>query len=131
MAQNEYSGGTAARKRGGKLAYLSGLAAEGIAERHYESLGRPVIENRWRGEAGEIDLIAEDGDTVVFIEVKKSKTFDRAAESLSRRQMERIMIAAQEYAGRLAAGLLTEMRFDVALVNAQGDIRIVENAYCQ
>lgn len=114
---------------GGLVGYLSGLAAEGAVERHYESAGRPIAARRWRGQWGEIDLIAREGDTVVFIEVKKAATHARAAERLGDRQVRRIWAAASEFLDGEPRRSLTDVRFDVALVDAMGRIEIRENAY--
>lgn len=113
----------------GKVSYLAGLAAEAAVARHYADRGRCITARRWRGHAGEIDLIARDGAEVIFIEVKKSRTFARAAERLGRRQMERIYASASEFLAGEPAGQLTDVRFDVALVDGQGRIEIIENAF--
>ncbi|ASM70893.1 MULTISPECIES: YraN family protein [Roseobacteraceae] len=118
------------RKRSrGEMAYHAGIAAEDRISTDYERRGFPIVQRRWRGKKGEIDLIAQDGDGLVFIEVKHSKTFDRAAARLSAAQMRRIYAAAEEYLGHMPRGSLTEVRFDVALVNGQGETRIIENAF--
>ena len=113
----------------GSVSYHAGLAAEDIVERHYSEAGRSVAERRWRGRGGEIDLIVRDGDGLIFVEVKKSRDFARAAERVTPRQMERIMAAASEYLGRMPKGQLTDMRFDVAMVDARGGLRVLENAF--
>lgn len=64
----------------------------------------------------------------VFVEVKASADFDRAAESLLPGQIARIRAAASEYAARLPHGQDSAMRFDLALVDGVGRIEIVENA---
>tara|TARA_R110002020_G_scaffold47781_4_gene136444 strand:- start:1658 stop:1984 length:327 start_codon:yes stop_codon:yes gene_type:complete len=107
------------------------LAAEACIAQDYERRGLTVARRRWRGKAGEIDLIARDGDGLVFIEVKKSRSFARAAERLGPRQMARLCGAAEEFMAGEPMGLLTEMRFDVALVDGQGQFRIIENAFGQ
>jgi putative endonuclease len=78
---------------------------------------------------GEIDLIARDGARVIFIEVKHSRTHAIAAEHLTRRQMDRIYASASEFLAGEPGGQNTEVRFDVALVDAMGRIDIVENAF--
>ena len=98
-------------------------------EQLYERTGRQICARRWRGSAGEIDLIARDGAEVIFIEVKHSKTHAQAAEHLSARQMARIYGAASEFIGGEPAGQLTPVRFDVALVDGRGQIEILENAF--
>lgn len=113
----------------GSRSYHAGLAAEGLVEQFYARSGRPVCARRWRGQAGEIDLVARDGAEVIFIEVKQSKTHAMAAEHLTARQMARIYGAASEFLAGEPAGQLTEVRFDVALVDAVGRIEVLENAY--
>lgn len=113
----------------GRKAYASGLAAEGIVERDYLRRGQTVVARRWRGKwGGEIDLICRDGDRVVFVEVKQSRTHDRAVQHLTRRQIERIYTSANEFLASEPKGLMTPVRFDVALVDGIGAVRVIENA---
>ncbi len=116
------------REETGRSNYLAGQAAEEAVLRHYAARGLTLAKARWRGKAGEVDLILRDGDEVVFVEVKHSRSFDSAAARLLPKQIERLMRAAEEFAGGEPKGLLTEMRFDVALVNGQGAVHILENA---
>ena len=118
-----------ARQIRGRTAYLSGLAAEDAVSRHYTRLGMSVLARRWRGSCAEIDLILRDGDAVVFVEVKKSRSFDTALLSLGPAQRRRIAQAAAEFLGQMAAGQLTEARVDLAMVNEIGAVRILENAF--
>lgn len=114
---------------GGLVGYLSGLAAEGAVARLYEAGGRKIAAQRWRGKWGEIDLIAREGETVVFVEVKKAATHARAAERLGWRQVQRIWAAASEFLEGEPLRSLTDVRFDVALVDNLGRIEIRQNAY--
>lgn len=113
----------------GAVSFHGGLAAEQIAENAYLEDGYEVLARRWRGEAGEIDLIVRRDEVIRFIEVKKARTHARAAERISQRQWARIQLAAQEYAGVRDLGLDFEMQFDVALVDGQGRLEIVEAAF--
>lgn len=117
------------RQVAGVMAYHSGQAAEASVARDYDRRGRPVAHRRWRGAAGEIDLIARDGAGYVFVEVKKARSFEAAAIRLGRRQMDRIIAAACEFLGTVPGGALAEMRFDLALVDSRGAVRIIENAF--
>lgn len=112
----------------GLISYLSGLSAEDAVERHYARSGRPVTARRWRGKWGEIDLIAREGETVIFIEVKKARSHAIAAERLGRRQIERLSASMAEFLEGEPRGGLTDIRFDVALVDSIGRIEIRENA---
>lgn len=116
------------RELQGRTAYHAGLAAEDQVSRLYDRSGRPVIARRWRGSIGEIDLIAREGATIVFIEVKKSSSHALAAEHLTWSQQQRIMATASEFVGGEPLGQNTDIRFDVALVDAMGRIEIIENA---
>ncbi|WP_095589515.1 YraN family protein [Actibacterium ureilyticum] len=112
----------------GARSYHAGLAAEDAVARLYETNGAQVLERRWRGTAGEVDLILEQGGTVVFVEVKQSRDTGTAALHLTDRQAARIYAAAEEFLATRPGGLLTETRIDVALVDGQGNITIIENA---
>ncbi|RAP41259.1 hypothetical protein BYZ73_11315 [Rhodovulum viride] len=114
----------------GTVSYHSGVSAEDCVARGYERRGMAIVARRWRGGGGEIDLIARDGDGLVFVEVKASRSFARAAERITRRQMVRVMTAAQEFLADEPKGQLTDIRFDVALVNGIGEVDILENAFC-
>jgi putative endonuclease len=114
---------------GGLVSFRAGLAAEEAVARHYGRSGRPIAATRWRGQGGEIDLIARNGAEVIFIEVKQAATHDIAAERVTPRQMARIAVAASEFLAGEPDGQNTLMRFDVALVDGHGEIRIHENAF--
>lgn len=112
----------------GKTSYLAGLSAEEAVWRVYQAQGLTQAARRWRGASGEIDMILRDTTLVVFVEVKKSKSFDQAAASLSQGQMTRLLATASEFLSAEPDGLLTDSRFDVALVDGFGQVRILENA---
>ncbi|PWE31154.1 hypothetical protein DDZ14_14115 [Maritimibacter sp. 55A14] len=112
----------------GLTGYHAGLAAEEAVARDYLRRGHALRARRWRGKGGEIDLILDRGALTVFVEVKKSGTLDTAAARLSTRQMARLRVAAEEYLGGLPAGRDSEMRFDLACVDATGHISVIENA---
>ena len=50
--------------------YETGLSGEAQAEKHLVAQGMQTICKRYRGSDGEIDLIMQDGESVVFVEVK-------------------------------------------------------------
>ncbi|WP_045387130.1 YraN family protein [Falsirhodobacter sp. alg1] len=101
--------------------YHAGLAAEGIVIRHY---ALPVAAQRWRGPAGEIDLILRDGATVIFVEVKAGK---RAAHALRPAQIARIRASALAFLADEPMGQRTDCRFDVALVDPEGRVEVISN----
>lgn len=114
----------------GKVSYHAGLAAENVVCAQYQRAGYVLAARRWRGSRGEIDLVLRDGAALVFVEVKKSRDFSRAALALGAPQVARLFDTAAEFAATEPSGLNTDMRFDVALVNATGEISVLENALC-
>lgn len=117
------------RKARGLMNHLAGHAAEDSVARHYEDRGIAICARNWRGTVGEVDLIGRDGDVVVFVEVKHSKTHDMAAMHVSRAQIGRIFSTVEEFVGMEPKGLLTDVRIDLALVDALGRIEVIENAF--
>jgi putative endonuclease len=117
------------RKARGLTNYLAGHAAEASVARHYEGRGIVICARNWRGTSGEVDLIGRDGDVVVFVEVKHSRTHDLAASHIGAAQVRRIFACVDEYVANEPKGLLTDVRIDLALVDGTGRIDIVENAF--
>ena len=107
--------------------YCDGLAAEEAVARRYTSDGGEVVARRWRGLAGEVDLIIRSGAALVAVEVKKAGDFARAAESFNARQLGRVMSALEEFVGGEPTGSLTPVRVDLAMVNRHGETEILEN----
>lgn len=113
----------------GATSYHAGRVAEDQVAAHYLRRGLTVAASRWRGSAGEIDLILRDGAVVVFVEVKRAATLTDAAWRLGPAQISRICGAASEFVAGEPGGQDTEMRFDLALVDGQGAIEVIENAF--
>lgn len=111
----------------GAANYLSGLAAEDAAARLYEASGYHPVEVRWRGRAGEVDLIFKNEALYVFVEVKAAATCDLAAERLTEAQLARVALAAEEYMGNHAEAGAGHIRIDAALVDGAGKVQIIEN----
>lgn len=113
----------------GRVSYLAGIAAEDSVEREYARLGYDILKRRWRGSGGEIDLIfrAPDDGGFIFVEVKKSRDFARAAEHLSAAQIGRICTTASEFAATQPGGMLADLRIDLAMVDQTGQVARLEN----
>ena len=81
-----------------------GATAEALAARHLERRGLAVIARNVRSRFGEIDLVARDGDTLVFVEVRlrRSARFGGASESITAAKRARILAAAEGYLATLA-----------------------------
>jgi len=108
--------------------YHAGLSAEqGVADK-YVRCGFEILEERFKTREGEIDLIAAHNFKIYFIEVKQSKTFERAAQALREPQIKRIQNASLRFLQKTGRPLETDMRFDLALVDGRGFIKVIPNA---
>jgi putative endonuclease len=54
----------------GKRKLSVGRQGEEVAARYLERRGLTILERNWRGPEGELDIVARDGDTLVFVEVR-------------------------------------------------------------
>ena len=117
------------RKERGAAAWRRGAMAVVWVARAFEANGCAIAKRRWRSPFGEVDLIARDGAAVVVVEVKKARSLDDAAHRLSRRQMDRLCAAAQAFCAGEPRGALTELRFDLALVDGMGRVKVIGNAW--
>ncbi len=111
----------------GKMSFHAGMAAEDAVVAEYARRGHPVAARRWRGTRGELDIVLRDGAGLIVVEVKQAGDFARALAHLSRSQLARIYGAAEEFVAGEPLGQLTELRFDVALVDGTGRVKIHEN----
>ncbi|HEU4402869.1 MAG TPA: YraN family protein [Candidatus Polarisedimenticolia bacterium] len=99
-----------------------GRRGEAAAARHLEALGLRILARGVRTRAGEIDLVAEEGGTLVFVEVKtrSSLAWGRPSEAVDRRKRERLTRAAAVFLIGLD-GPEPPCRFDVAEVVERPD----------
>lgn len=113
----------------GHMSYHAGMAAEQIVARAYRAAGYRLVAERWRGRRGEIDLIFSTAIGIVMVEVKTSKSLASAAAHLTPAQVQRLCATADEYLATISDGALTDVRFDVALVDQTGAVEFLENAF--
>ncbi len=103
--------------------YDRGLKAERWAGRIMKVKGFEIVDQRYKAQGGEIDLICQRDDTLVFVEVKYRETLEHALLSVTPRNQARIVAAAQHFlANREIAGIET-YRFDViAFAKGKGPV---------
>jgi putative endonuclease len=105
-----------------------GKHGEDVACRELGRRGYAILARRFRTRFGEIDIIARDGRTLVFIEVKtrSSAAFGTPAEAVTARKQAKIGLMASEYLLRRGATDLP-CRFDVVGVAVEeGKAPVVE-----
>jgi len=91
----------------------TGQSAEEKAARFLEDQGLAIVDRNYRTRFGEIDLIARDGGTLVFVEVRSRarRDFGDAADSVTETKRRRIESAARLYLSNF--GREPPCRFDV------------------
>ncbi len=111
-------------------AYETGVHGEEIAERYLTDRGMRCLERRYREKGGEIDLIMEEGETLVFVEVKA-----RFSDPVKGNGLRAVTPAKQKKIARCAMLFLMRrgwlnrpMRFDVIEINRDGILH-VPNAF--
>lgn len=113
-----------------------GLAGEAAAREHLTAQGYEVIAANVRCRLGEIDLIARDGEYLVFVEVRtrRGRALGTPAESITPRKRARLAQLARWYLGRSGLTAETACRFDVVCVTAgpngvvQG-VEVIQDAF--
>lgn len=110
-----------------------GKWGEDLALKKVKKLGYKCIARNYRCPVGEVDLIAKDGDTLVFIEIKtrRGRSLGYAKEAVNqrkRRQLSKVALAFMKANGCSE----TRARFDVVVINHDGvsqEIEVVRNAF--
>ena len=107
------------------------MGAEAAARVALENDGWTILAQRLRTAAGEIDIVAEKGGLLAIVEVKSRPTLLEAATALAPRQQARLIAACDivltEHPDWGQAGV----RFDVLMVDAQGRVRRIADAFRQ
>ncbi len=107
---------------------------ENIAADYLGQKGLTILEKQYRTPVGEIDLIAREGRTLIFVEVKTRRSFryGQPAAAVGREKQRRIVRAAVWYTQR-ERGEVPPCRFDVIEIYAPSDgvrnIRHLEGAF--
>ena len=102
---------------------------EVTAKRYLEGKGYRTLAENYAAKQGEIDLVMQDGDTIVFVEVKARETlaYGEPIEAVTPQKVRRIALTAQQFLVQKRL-LGRAMRFDVVEV-LYGEVRHTENAF--
>jgi putative endonuclease len=110
-----------------------GKSGEDLACRELERRGYAIVARRYRRRGGELDIVARDGETTVFVEVKtrKGHRFGAAGEAVHGLKRRRMMHLAADYVmrHRLAD---SPCRFDVVSIHVDDGrpvIEVFQNAF--
>lgn len=113
----------------GHASQAGGLAAETIAARALEAEGWAILARRLRTAAGEVDLVAERCGLLAIIEVKRRPSLAEAAQALAPRQQARLLAAAEIILAEHPGWGREGVRFDLLLVDGQGAVRRIADAF--
>jgi putative endonuclease len=110
-----------------------GRLGEDLAFKKIKSLGYKCIARNYRCSLGEIDLIAKDGEYLVFIEIKtrRGKSIEYAKEAVDKHKMRQISKVALYYMKENNCWDM-KSRFDVVAIRVdQGmeDVQVIPNAF--
>ncbi len=117
----------------GRANIEKGKAGEENALEVLKKNGYKIIERNYRCRYGEIDIIARDGETIVFVEVKtrSNSSFGPPKAGVDHKKQRHIIKTATEYLAR--CGLTDrEARFDVVGIELKGEgysAEVVKNAF--
>lgn len=104
-----------------------GRAGEQMAVDLLASKGYQIVARNWRsGRSGEIDLVAQDGSTLVIVEVRTRRglAFGSAEESVTPAKQARLAALAEAYCETV--GWQGPLRIDVVAISFSGDGRLLE-----
>jgi putative endonuclease len=114
----------------------TGRRAEDLACACLEARGLRIVVRNWRRPEGEIDVVADDGGTCVFVEVRSRTGEERGhpLETVTPRKRAQVIRAARLYLAHEAPAAAAGYRFDVVGVTffADGrppDVSYVANAF--
>lgn len=98
---------------------LRGEQAEALAAAFIEGRGLRILARNYRCRHGELDLVARDGDMLVFIEVRRrtDQRFGGAAASIDAAKREKLLKAARHYLAVLPVA--PACRFDAVLLDGE------------
>jgi putative endonuclease len=114
-----------------KKTYDRGVMAEGAAELFLRAKGFEILERRYRTPVGEVDIVAIDGQYLVFVEVKARASVETALESLTPKMRARIQDASMHFLSSYPKYAGHPMRIDVMAVKLPFTIRHLENAFME
>ena len=107
-----------------------GIKGEKAAIEHLRREGYKIIVTNFRTRMGEIDIIAKDGDVIVFVEVKSalSPRFGDPVGWVTKRKQMRIIRVSQAYMMGTCTGQCP-VRYDVIGIDTNGGIQHIKDAF--
>jgi putative endonuclease len=109
--------------------HAKGVAAEKQAAAYLRLKAYRILEMRYKTPHGEVDIIAQRGKLIVFVEVKYRDALAAAAEAVHARNQRRVRQAAALYLAQHEEYTDFDVRFDALLMAPRRLPRHIENAF--
>ena len=113
----------------------TGAAGEERASKYLIEKGYEILERNYRTKTGEIDIIAEKAETLVFVEVKTrpQATSDMLSSVLNRQKLQRILKTSKRFLLNHRQYSNSYIRYDVIVLDMQGlpEVYHIENAFME
>ena len=99
-----------------------GRAGENAAALYFEEKGVQVLERNFRSRSGEVDIIARDGETIIFAEVKTWSAYGIEAleQSLDTKKQHKIIETSKYFLSLHREYKYMAIRFDVIFISPGG-----------
>jgi putative endonuclease len=111
----------------------AGREAEDAACAYLTRQGLRLLERNFRSPWGEIDLVMQDGDGLVFVEVRlrTRSDFGAPAETVDRAKQARLRATAEHYLQQVRGASRKACRFDIVAISGgpDGDLRWLRDAF--
>ena len=104
-----------------------GIEGEDLAVRFLKKKGYRIVSRNFKSSVGEMDIIAEDGDTLVFVEVKTrtDDSFGHPFEAVTPRKREKLRKVALSYLKHSRCEMAS--RFDILSIETDGASHTIEH----
>ena len=111
----------------------TGKVGESIAVRFLRKKGYRILEQNYRTRLGEIDIIARDRNTLVFVEVKarNSNRYGHPKSSITPQKQRKISMVALQYL-KITDQMRSKARFDVITISSthtSPKVELIQNAF--
>ncbi len=110
----------------------AGNIGENEAVLALETAGYRILDRNYFARVGEIDVIAVDGETICFVEVKKRsyESFGGGAAAINKQKIEKILKSAKRYL--YDHGLQDrDYRLDAVIISGNSEPEIIKNIYTE
>jgi len=99
-----------------------GLGGEAAAASFLEEKGMRILERNFRSLRGEVDIIALDGETIIFVEVKTWSTYgiDALEQALDSKKQRKIIETSKYFLFLHRKYKYMAIRFDVIFISPEG-----------